>query len=308
MQRLYKFLLILSPFVLILGGLEFAIYRAVFTFRVPPKPNSGVEPKTLLLSSNDITFTSDGASLHGWLIIGKPGYPALIVAHNYGSNRSDALGKLEGLVTNLNKRGYSVFLFDFRGHGDSSGITSLGYKESRDLEAAMKTVLKYRNIGRRVGILGIGMGAIAATEASVAADEVKFVILDSIYGDIPTRCTDQVLQQWPMFSFAKPFLLRAINWNLKQVFDVPASKTELVKQMPKLYPRAVLFVEKDPLNDYSKKLYDATTEPKELIQLKETAEGELIGESRTKYNDQVEEQIEKYFPAEASEPTMILKH
>jgi len=308
MQRLYKFLLILSPFLLILGGLEFAIYRTVYNFRHPPRPNSGIDPKTLLLSSNDITFTSEGASLHGWLIIGKPGYPALIVAHNYGSNRSDALGKLEGLITTLNKRGYSIFLFDFRGHGESSGITSLGYKESKDLEAAMKTVLKYRNIGRRIGILGIGMGAMAATEASVAADEVKFVILDSIYGDILSRCTDQVLQQWPMFSFARPFLLRAIDWNMKRIFDVPDSKPELLKQMPKLYPRAVLFVEKDPLNDYSKKLYDATTEPKELIQLKETAEGELIGDRRTNYNDQVEEQIEKYFPAESNEQTMTLKH
>ena len=103
--------------------------------------------------------------------------PCLIIAHEYGSNRSDVLGKLETLISSLNKQGYWIFLFDFRGHGQSSTPSALGYKEQEDLRAALTEVLKYKQIEPRVGVLGIGMGAIAAIQTCGDVDSVKFVIL-----------------------------------------------------------------------------------------------------------------------------------
>ncbi|PWT91619.1 MAG: hypothetical protein C5B54_04975 [Acidobacteria bacterium] len=306
MQRNHKFLSFFLLLILIAAALETTLFLEVSKFTHPPRSDSGIDPKTLLLSSNDVVFDSNGARLHGWHIIGKPNYPVLIVAHNYGSNRTEILAKLEGLVTTLNKRGYSIFLFDFRGHGDSNGNSALGYREKDDVLAALKTVLKYRTIAPRVAVFGIGMGAIAATEAASAADEVKFLILDSIYQDIPTRCTDGILTDWTMMKFARPFLIQMVEWNLKHGMKIPDTKLNLVKQMPQLYPKAVLFVEKNPLSPDSKALYDATKEPKELIQLGETAEGDLIGDARATYNKNVEMKIEKYFPPMNGEQTIEL--
>lgn len=297
------------PILVILGGAEFALHQVISKSITPPKGKEGIDPKSLLLTANDINFKSeDNINLNGWLIHGREGFPALIIAHGYGSNRSETLGKLEGLIASLNKQGYFIFLFDFRGHGGSSSRSALGFREQEDLQAALKQVLQYRHIERRVAVLGIGMGAIAASKASKSADEVKFVILDSIYEDISFRCTEQIKTEWPFLSFAGPFLSRAVDWNLRQILGIPDTELGLAGRMPALYPKTVLYVEKKPLRDDVKALYEATKEPKELIQLDETASGELIGDLRLKYTREIETKILEYLPAIGSGQTLELSN
>src|SRR6185295_17695128 len=95
-----KFAYFLLAAVVILGGIEYFLYQNVTKFLAKQQRDEQNDPKALLLSSNDINFRSDdGVDLHGWLIQGKPGYPAVIMAHKYGSNRSSLLLTLEGLIT-----------------------------------------------------------------------------------------------------------------------------------------------------------------------------------------------------------------
>lgn len=304
MRKLGYFLIAILA---ILAGIEFFLYRNVSKFTTLPQKKETSEPSALLLPSNDISFQSDdGAALHGWLIQGKVGYPAILIAHKYGSNRSLLLVKLEGLIARLNKLGYFIFLFDFRGHGQSGSTSSLGFRESQDFSAALKAVLKYRQIARRVGVLGVGMGAIAASEAFNSVDEVKCIILDSIYESIPSKYTDEIITEWPFLSFSRPFLLKGVDWNIKQILKIPTTDLALADKMPKLYPKAVIFVEKEPLNDHVKALYEAAREPKELLQMEATAEDELIGEAREKYTLQLEEMVRKYLPSVSDEKTLEL--
>src|SRR5215471_13983100 len=96
--------------ILILAGIEYFLYRNVSTFIQRSHDVEKDDPKSMLLSSNDINFRSDdGVDLHGWLIQGKPGFPAIIIAHKYDATRSSSLLTLEGLITSLNKQGYWVF-------------------------------------------------------------------------------------------------------------------------------------------------------------------------------------------------------
>jgi pimeloyl-ACP methyl ester carboxylesterase len=300
-------LTVLIVILAIAGILEWVIYQEVSKYTSPPARDTAMDPTSLLLNVNEIQFRSkDGATLHGWLIPGKAGFPVLIIAHNYKSDRSETLGNLEGLITDLNKQGYFIFLFDFRGHGASSGRSALGYKEHDDLQAALMEVLKYKQIDRRVAVLGIGMGAIAATEACKGIDEVRFVILDSIYQDVTARCTDGVLQDFPFARFTQPVLIRAVDWNVKYILNIPSTRLDLVSRMPLLYPRPVLFVEGTPASDTARELYKATKEPKEMIQLGETASGELMGDSKERYKTELEKKILQYFPPENHEQTMEL--
>lgn len=308
MKRKYRRLIPL--FVLLgvsaLAGLfEVFLYRGVDSYSHPPRKAAAVNPVSLLLNVNEVPFkTQDGVELHGWLIPGKPGYPALIIAHDYGSDRSATLGKLEGLVSDLNKQGYFIFLFDFRGHGESASRSSLGYRESADVEAALREVLKYRQVGRRIGVMGIGMGAVAACMASAGIDETKLVILDSIEDDIPAKFTDQFLHDWPFSHFLGPLLLKAITWNLKTSLSIGDTDLHLAQVLPKLYPRAVLFVDTTPPAESAKTLYEAAKEPKELLQLGETAADDLMGDSRQRYKDELEAKIRKYLPAETDQQTL----
>lgn len=273
-----------------------------------PKKAMQTDPGALLFTSNDLQFRSkDGADLHGWLIHGKSGYPALIFAHDYQSDRSEVLAKLEGLVTSLNKQGYFIFLFDFRGHGKSDSRSGLGFLESKDLEAALQEVLKYKHIQRRIGVLGVGMGGIAAVEACRGIDEVKLVIMDSIYEDIPGRCTETMLNDWPYLSFTSPVLRGIVDLNLRQILGIRTTNLALAQKMRLLYPEAVVFVEKKPLREKVKTLYDATREPKELLQMEETAAGALMGDFRVAYNREVGEKIQQYLPPVSDQPMIELK-
>lgn len=292
--------------VLIVGVLEFLLFKQLSQLTKVPPPAKELSPGTFLLKVNEIPFTAtDGADLHGWLIQGKPGCPVLIIAHEYGSNRSETLGKLETLISSLNKQGYWIFLFDFRGHGQSSSAPSaLGYKEQEDLRAALKEVLKYKQIEPRVGVLGIGMGAIAAIQTCGDVDSVKFVILDSVYDDIPTQLSQKITAEYPFVQFAEPALLYAVGLNMRPIAGVKSQHMNLEEMMPKLYPKPVLFVEETPLSPGARRLYDATKEPKELIQLGETASGELIGDVRERYKNEIEAKILQYFPPSLTQQTI----
>jgi pimeloyl-ACP methyl ester carboxylesterase len=300
-----KLAIILIPILVIGGALEYLLFDSIRKFTKVSKKEEINDPKDLLLSANDINFqTDDGVSLHGWLIQGKSGYPALIIAHPYGANRSTTLIKLEGLISNLNKQGYFVFLFDFRGHGQSSSTSALGFRESADLNAAVKEVLKYKQIARRIGVLGVGMGAIAASQAFQSVDEVKFLILDSIYEDISTRYADAIIVEWPFLAFSKPVLAQGLDLNFRHLFRIPSTDLNLSATMPKLYPKVLLFVDKTPPANNVLALYKSAREPKELLQMQETAAGELIGETRDTYNRQIEEKIKKYLPPVSNEKTL----
>jgi len=291
--------------LLILGGIEYFIYKNVTKFIQAGYTEEKDDPKTLLLSSNDINFRSeDGVDLHGWLIQGKPGFPAVILAHEYGSNRSSILLTLEGLITRLNKQGYYVFLFDFRGHGQSGGKSALGFKEAADVAAAIKALSKYTQISHRFAVLGVGMGGIASAKAFNSVEEVKCVLLDSIYDDVPGKYADDIIHEWPFLSFSKPVLSGAIALNLKHLLRIPTTNLNLPVQMSRLYPKAVVFIEKDPINAQVRALYEAAREPKELLNLNDTAAGELIGTDRETYNLEVEQKIKKYLPPSNNERTL----
>jgi len=291
--------------VVLLGALEFLLYKQLSNYTKVPPPAKELSPGTFLLKVNEIPFTAaDGADLHGWLIQGKPGCPALIIAHEYGSNRSDVLGKLETLISSLNKQGYWIFLFDFRGHGQSSTPSALGYKEQEDLRAALTEVLKYKQIEPRIGVLGIGMGAIAAIQTCGDVDSVKFVILDSVYDDIPTQLSQKITDEYPFLEFANPALMYAVGLNMRPITGVKSQHMNLEEMMPKLYPKPVLFVERTPLSPGARRLYDATKEPKELIQLGETASGELIGDVRERYKTEIGDKILQYFPPSLTQQTI----
>ncbi|MCI0417499.1 alpha/beta fold hydrolase, partial [bacterium] len=290
-------------------GLEYLLFKRLSQFTKVPPPSKEINPGTLLLNANEIPFRSvDGVDLHGWLIQGKAGCPVLIIAHEYGSSRSQVLGKLETLISSLNKQGYFIFLFDFRGHGQSSTPSALGYKEQDDLRAALKEVLKFKQIEPRIGVLGIGMGAIATIQTCGDVDSVKFIILDSVYDDIPMKLSQKIIGEYPFVQFAEPALLHAVGWNMRPITGTGSQHMNLAETMPKLYPRPVLFVEKNPLSPPARRLYDATKEPKELIQLGETASGELIGEVRERYKNEIEDKILQHFPPSLTQQTIeILK-
>src|SRR5262249_25395285 len=95
---------------------------------------------------------------------------------------------LMGLATSLAEPGYSILVFDFRGHGASSGTSSFGVLEKRDLLGATDWIGAHTKAdGTRIGMVGVGMGAYASILAAAERPQVRALVLDSPYADAPSE-------------------------------------------------------------------------------------------------------------------------
>lgn len=107
--------------------------------------------------------TEDGLTLAGIYVPRKNPKGHLLVCHGY---RHDKEG-MSALVEQFQE--YSLFLFDFRGHGESEhALITIGYNESRDVHAAMnqyRSCVPANQQDKPWYILGLSMGAAASLRA-----------------------------------------------------------------------------------------------------------------------------------------------
>jgi len=124
--------------------------------------------------------TSDGVEIRGWLVYpeGGGGNAVFIVMHGYTSCKSDP--RLLRLAAELAGDGFYVVLFDFRGHGESGGTTTIGPKEVLDAQAVVEWG-RGRLGGVDVYLVGYSMGGAVAIVYGSQAGEVKGIVADSPY-------------------------------------------------------------------------------------------------------------------------------
>ncbi|WP_419907777.1 alpha/beta hydrolase [Hoeflea sp.] len=150
------------------------------------------DPKNYGLDYEDVEFKArDGVTLRGWLI--KSGTDRIVVQSHFGvqCNRAGYCPKGKGFIKPwkedisflrqakyLADHGYSVLMYDLRGHGESDiGTTpwvSWGPEEAKDVVAAVDFVSKhpsYRDAG--IGLLSICMGAASTTYAYSLEDGLQ---------------------------------------------------------------------------------------------------------------------------------------
>jgi pimeloyl-ACP methyl ester carboxylesterase len=142
------------------------------------------KPSDYGLEYEDVTFkTEDGVNLSGWLIRGSK--ERVIIQSHFGvqCSRSGYTPEGKGLIKmwkedihflnqakHLVDQGYSVFMYDFRNHGDSNKTekpwVSWGPEERKDVAAAVNYISKHPDYREaKIGLLSICMGAALTTYA-----------------------------------------------------------------------------------------------------------------------------------------------
>ncbi len=176
-SKLIALILALSFFTLlatatISGSL---LYRIVS----PPHSRSETLRKDFPGHPEEVTFSVPGVGpRHGWFFPGLRAAPTIILCHGYRSDR----GELLTLVTALQDNQFNVFLSDFAGHGSSPGITSFGFRETKELRAAIAAVAQRDDVDReRFGLWGANLGGYAAVVAASADVRVRAIAVDSVY-------------------------------------------------------------------------------------------------------------------------------
>jgi alpha-beta hydrolase superfamily lysophospholipase len=167
-----------------------------FTFTLPP---GGGEPP--LACQRPVTFrTIDGKILRGDFWAQPQPSSTMIICHGYRVTRET----LRPVASLEYARGFNVFFFDFRGHGESESVnTSAGYAEVHDLEAALDVaVLQPETLPGKIVIHGFSMGAAVALLMR-PRPEVAAIIADSPYARL-----DQVIRSVVQFELVQ----RACAW------------------------------------------------------------------------------------------------
>ena len=124
-----------------------------------------------------------GVGLVGWYIPTASGdgptAPTVIVAHGWGSNKSNMLGR----ATVLHDR-YNLVLFDFRNHGQSGASpTTQGVREAGDVTAVVDWLVANK-APERIAMLGVSMGGASALNAAAADDRIDAVVAESTHATL----------------------------------------------------------------------------------------------------------------------------
>lgn len=122
----------------------------------------------------------DGVEVKGWLVYPDGGRPdaAFVLMHGYTSCKADP--RLLRLAAEMADEGYYVVLFDFRGHGESGGSTTIGPKEVLDVRAVVDW-LEGRLGEVDVYLVGYSMGGAVAIVYGSQDPRVDGIVADSPY-------------------------------------------------------------------------------------------------------------------------------
>ena len=147
-------------------------------------------PKDFEIDYREITFsTEDGETLSAWFLDHSNPLASLMFFHGNGGNLS--IGSIDYLVS-LHRHRYSVFAFDYRGYGRSSGSPSEEglYADSR--AAAAFFCNHFRREDKPVLYVGHSLGGVAAACAAEAYMPDGLVL----QGTFPDKAT--LLSYYPL--------------------------------------------------------------------------------------------------------------
>jgi uncharacterized protein len=124
-----------------------------------------------------------GVGLAGWYIpagsgIGPSG-PTVVLAHGWGSNKSELLDRAAVLHGT-----YNLLMLDFRDHGQSEAApTTQGVREAGDLRAMIDWLVTAKG-PEQIAVLGVSMGGATALAEAVRDDRVDAIVLESAHATI----------------------------------------------------------------------------------------------------------------------------
>jgi pimeloyl-ACP methyl ester carboxylesterase len=173
-----------------------------------------VWPEQFGLAYVPVSFrTSDGLKLRGWLIPAERATDRTILCcHGWGDNKGDLLKRIHFLA-----KGFNLFLFDSRSHGESDGeITTIGVLERRDFDSALAFLRKERpSWGVRLGLFGLSMGAVMAVRGMADHAELLCAALETPFVSFGRIVTSFTRRKYRLSYF--PFVwavLKLIRWRI----------------------------------------------------------------------------------------------
>ncbi len=210
-----------------------------------------------------VQFTAgDGLRLTAWYMPQEQARAIIVMGSGYRDRKTSLLPIAAGLW----RRGFAVFLVDFRNQGDSmmDAVQTMGWREIGDMRAAVEEAAR-RAPGARIGALGWSMGAAVSIFAAARDQRIAALVADSAYADqagvLAANFSDATrLPTFPFVPLAELFIrMRAGYW---------PRRVRPEDEIAALAPRPLLLIhgERDDMCpvENARRLYARAREPKEI--------------------------------------------
>ncbi len=185
------------------AALAAAVVTVGLFLSAPARATVGAPPASLRAEPVEIASAS-GATLRGWFIEGRPAGGAVVLMHGVQGNRLSMLPRARFLAA----AGFSVLMFDFQAHGESTGDRiTFGRLEGLDARAAVAFV-RQRLPAERVGAIGSSLGGAAAL-LGPGSLPVDALVLESVYSEIGTAIANRIRAVLPIAGAA---VARPLAW------------------------------------------------------------------------------------------------
>jgi len=247
-------------------------------------------------------FSRDGLPLCGWFLLGKKPM-VIILLHGLGGT---------GLAMSVQARmlwnaGYSVFMPDLRGHGNSAGDTITRVLEVNDIYGALEYLESRSDVDtEQVGILGVSFGAWVALRAATEMKFIRAVILESMgpatladHGGRPTT-----LKRWINYPY---------NWFNYKLFDFMCgmeTREGVIDSLHRIYPRPVLFISTGRGKEryFMRMFYEAARHPKSILEVPEAPHGIAYAGNSREYQQRVLSVFNKALSEPDPQPKILENH
>jgi len=226
------------------------------------------------LAAEEVSVESQtGATLSGRFFPGRT-RATVILLHGYGGNQDEMLPAAD----ELHEAGFSVFTYDQRGCGRSSGEVTFGGREQDDLLSVVDHLAARPDVdGDRIGAFGFSMGGSTALLAAAREPRIKAVAADSAWSDV---------RRWLRPSVGAVFTrprdrFNALSLKLAELrTGIDLDDLRPVDVVSRLSPRPLLLIHGTAddvvLPSESERNYEAANEPKKLVLVPGAGHGDTI--------------------------------
>jgi fermentation-respiration switch protein FrsA (DUF1100 family) len=241
---IFKSVIIIIAALYILVVLFMYIFQTRFIYF--PAREISITPASAGLTYEDVYFKSrDGLSLNGWFVPSDSARGTILFCHGNAGNISHCLES----IRIFNELGLNVFIFDYRGYGQSEGSAN---EEGSylDADAAYDYLIGERNIDPRSSIIfGRSLGGAVAAELA-STKKVAALIIESAFTSIQDLGSE-------IYPFLPVRLLSRFEYNtLEKIESVDCPKMIIHSRDDEMIPFR-----------HSRRIFEAAGEPKDFMEL-----------------------------------------
>jgi uncharacterized protein len=253
-----------------------------------------LEPKDAGLPQENVTVeTFDGLKLNGWFIHqNKKARGTIIYLHGVGDCKIGGVP----FARCLYDRGFNVFLYDSRQHGESEGyFCTYGFYEKYDVSAVISYLQSRKDVKiGKIGVFGTSMGGAVAIQAAAIDQRISAVISEGSYTALRIVFVDYqkriIKLPWHFLrNIALVQSQKLANFKARLVAPIDDIKRIQVPIMI-VHGKKDLFIKPE----YSKMLFDAANEPKQLLHIENAGHNDVWEAGGIQYENAIGNFFVKY--------------